>query len=171
MSLWVAASQAAEKVNSMRLLVAQALLPVRVLLHLSSMHSQEWLCYSTFSAACSDAGVFLANGRQTPAAKEPSYKFATAGERKGRHHSGYQQNRVSRPKHLVRGNSPIVQERLLANLGLALPLWPELLMKFHKPHCPFDRLFLRLQFKHRVPAEDFLSLSERPVSDGNFPSR
>src|SRR3984893_1880370 len=30
--------------------VAQALLPVRVLLPLSSMHSQEWLCYSTLSA-------------------------------------------------------------------------------------------------------------------------
>src|SRR5713101_5775933 len=41
-----------EKVNSKRLLVAQALLPVLVLLHLSPMHSQEWLCYSTFSAAC-----------------------------------------------------------------------------------------------------------------------
>ncbi len=44
--------QVAEKVNSKRLLVAQALLPVLVLLHLSPMHSQEWLCYSTFSAAC-----------------------------------------------------------------------------------------------------------------------
>ncbi len=33
------ALQSAEKVNSMRLLVAQALLPVLVLLHLSSMHS------------------------------------------------------------------------------------------------------------------------------------
>src|SRR6266852_7686573 len=49
------ALQAAEKVNSKRLLVAQALLPVLVLLHLSSMHSQEWLCYSTFSATCSAA--------------------------------------------------------------------------------------------------------------------
>jgi hypothetical protein len=50
-----AAEQAAEKFNSKRLLVAQALLPVRVLLPLSSMHSQEWLCYSTFSAASSAA--------------------------------------------------------------------------------------------------------------------
>jgi hypothetical protein len=32
-------------------LVAQALLPVRVLLPLSSKHSQEWLCTSTLSAA------------------------------------------------------------------------------------------------------------------------
>jgi hypothetical protein len=47
-----AALQAAEKVNSKRHLVAQALLPVLVLLPLTSMHSQEWLCYSTFSAAC-----------------------------------------------------------------------------------------------------------------------
>jgi hypothetical protein len=44
----VAAEQAAEKVNSKRFLVAQALLPVLILLHLSSMHSQEWLWYSTF---------------------------------------------------------------------------------------------------------------------------
>ncbi len=48
----VAAEQLAEKVNSEPLLVAQALLPVLVLLHLSFMHSQEWLCYSTFSASC-----------------------------------------------------------------------------------------------------------------------
>jgi hypothetical protein len=44
-------SEAAEKIDSKRFQVAQALLPVRVLLPLSSMHSQEWLCYSTFSAA------------------------------------------------------------------------------------------------------------------------
>jgi hypothetical protein len=46
------ALRAAEKVNSKRRLVAQAILPVLVLLHLSSMHSQEWLCYLTFSARC-----------------------------------------------------------------------------------------------------------------------
>ena len=34
----------------MRLLVALALLAERVLLRLPLMHSQEWLCYSTFSA-------------------------------------------------------------------------------------------------------------------------
>jgi hypothetical protein len=50
-SLWGAASQLAEKDDSKRLLVAQALLPVRVLLRLSLMHSHEWLCYPTFSAA------------------------------------------------------------------------------------------------------------------------
>jgi hypothetical protein len=44
------ALEAAEKVKSKRLLVAQALLPVLVLPHLPSMHSQEWLCYSIFSA-------------------------------------------------------------------------------------------------------------------------
>jgi hypothetical protein len=47
------ASQAAEKVDSERVLVAQALLPVLNLQHLHSAHSQEWLCYWTFSAACS----------------------------------------------------------------------------------------------------------------------
>jgi len=37
------AKQVAEKVDSKRFLVAQALLPVRVLLRLLLMHSQEWL--------------------------------------------------------------------------------------------------------------------------------
>jgi hypothetical protein len=46
------AEQAAEKVDSERVLVAQALLPVLNLQHLHSAHSQEWLCYWTFSAAC-----------------------------------------------------------------------------------------------------------------------
>ena len=31
--------------------MAQALLPVRVSLHLCWAHSQEWLCHLTFSAA------------------------------------------------------------------------------------------------------------------------
>jgi hypothetical protein len=34
------------------LLCHQALLPVRFLLPLSSKHSQEWLCYATFTANC-----------------------------------------------------------------------------------------------------------------------
>src|SRR5260370_32641083 len=63
--LKVAAEQAAEKVNSNRLLVAQAFLPVLVLLHLSSMHSQEWLCYSTFSAASEAATHKTSLGRIT----------------------------------------------------------------------------------------------------------
>jgi hypothetical protein len=46
------AEQAAEKVDSERVLVAQALLPVLNLQHLHSAHSQECLCYWTFSAAC-----------------------------------------------------------------------------------------------------------------------
>src|ERR1700731_3566446 len=49
---------AAGKVNSNRLLVAQALLPVRVLLPLPSKHSQQWLCYSTLSAAFIHAAEF-----------------------------------------------------------------------------------------------------------------
>jgi hypothetical protein len=32
-------------------LAAQALLPMRCLLQLHVVHSQEWLCYSTFSVA------------------------------------------------------------------------------------------------------------------------
>jgi hypothetical protein len=39
------AEEAAEKVDSERVLVAQALLPVVNLQHLHSAHSQEWLCY------------------------------------------------------------------------------------------------------------------------------
>src|SRR2546430_7915150 len=41
----------------------------------------------------------------------------------------------------------------LANLGLALPAGPELLVKFHEAHCSFDRLFFRLQLKLRVPTD------------------
>jgi hypothetical protein len=51
-----ALSHALEQCKLGRLLVAQALLPVRVLLPLSPKHSQEWLCYSTFSAAYLAAG-------------------------------------------------------------------------------------------------------------------
>src|SRR5260370_24105557 len=65
------ALQAAEKVNSNRLLVAQAFLPVLVLLHLSSMHSQEWLCYLTFSAASLAAeGESGAGSNRTPPESE-----------------------------------------------------------------------------------------------------
>jgi hypothetical protein len=41
--------QAVEKIDSERILVAQALLPVRIS---QSAHSHEWLCYPTFSATC-----------------------------------------------------------------------------------------------------------------------
>jgi hypothetical protein len=50
-----AAEQAAEKVDSAKIFVGQALLPVRVLLHLPKMDSQEWLSYWTFSATCEAA--------------------------------------------------------------------------------------------------------------------
>jgi hypothetical protein len=52
------ASQAAEKVDSERVLVAQALVPVLNLQHLHAAHSQEWLCYWTFSATCSACVLF-----------------------------------------------------------------------------------------------------------------
>jgi hypothetical protein len=45
------AEQVAEKVGSATNLVGQALLPVRVLLYLRKMDSQEWLSYWTSSAA------------------------------------------------------------------------------------------------------------------------
>jgi hypothetical protein len=48
--------RAIEKCKMKPLLVAQALLPVRVLLRLSSMHIREWMCYFTFSAAYLAAG-------------------------------------------------------------------------------------------------------------------
>src|SRR5258705_11196361 len=76
-----------------------------------------------------------------------------------------------RPEHLVRADCASIQERLLANLGLALPARPVLLMKFHKGHRSFDRLFLGLQFKYRIPTEDFLCLGEGSVSHGKFDSR
>jgi hypothetical protein len=50
-----AAKQAAEKVDSAKIFVGQALLPVRVLPHLPKMDSQEWLSYWTFSASCKGA--------------------------------------------------------------------------------------------------------------------
>jgi len=46
------AEGAAEKVRSGPVLVAQPLLAVWFLQHLAKAHSQEWLCYSTFSVAC-----------------------------------------------------------------------------------------------------------------------
>jgi hypothetical protein len=51
----VAAEQAAEKVRSEPGLVAQPLLAVWILQHLTKAYSQEWLCYTIFSAACEAA--------------------------------------------------------------------------------------------------------------------
>src|ERR1700730_16655769 len=59
----------------------------------------------------------------------------------------------------------------LADLGLTLPAWPVFVMTFHETRRSFERLFLRLQFKNCIPAEDFLGLCERPVGDGNLSSR
>ena len=58
----------------------------------------------------------------------------------------------------------------LADLGLTLPAWPVLVMKFHETPGSLDRL-LRFQFKNCIPAEDFLGLGERSVGDGNFSAR
>ncbi len=50
----VADEEVPEKVGSTWGLVAQALLPVRVLLELTRAHRQECLCYTTFSPTCED---------------------------------------------------------------------------------------------------------------------
>src|SRR5712691_1780901 len=71
---------------------------------------------------------------------------------------------------LIRADCAVIQEGLLTNLGLALPARPVLLMQFHETHRAFDRLLLRLQFKHSVPTEDFLSLGEGPIGHGNLSS-
>src|SRR6266446_1325165 len=80
----------------------------------------------------------------------------------------------------VRGN-PCAQDRLcfgneilriehLANLSLAFPSRPVLLVKFHEELRALDRLFFRLQVKLRIPADNLLGLRERPVNDGDLPS-
>src|SRR5713101_3120257 len=71
---------------------------------------------------------------------------------------------------LIRADCAVIQEGLLTNLGLALPARPVLLMQFHETHRAFDRLLLRLQFKHSVPTEDFLSLGEGSIGHGNLSS-
>ena len=46
------AEETAEKVSEGSVFVAQPLLAVWFLQHLTKAHSQEWLCYPAFSAAC-----------------------------------------------------------------------------------------------------------------------
>src|SRR6266403_1692343 len=48
----------------------------------------------------------------------------------------------------------------LANLGLALPSRPVFFVKFHEAYRSFDRLLLRLQFKLRIAADNFLGVRE-----------
>src|SRR6266436_4102174 len=80
----------------------------------------------------------------------------------------------------VRGN-PYAQDRLcfgneilriehLANLSLAFPSRPVLLVKFHEELRAFDRLFFRLQVKLRIPADNLLGFREWPVNHGDLPS-
>jgi hypothetical protein len=60
-----AALQAAEKVHLEPGLVAQPLLAVWILQRLTKAHSQEWLCYTTFSAACEAyAGLVLSKAQK-----------------------------------------------------------------------------------------------------------
>src|SRR6266849_2748301 len=86
---------------------------------------------------------------------------------------------LSKPLH-VRGH-PQAQDRLcfgnevfrtehLANLGFASPSRPVLLVKLHEARRRFNRFFLRLQVKLRIPADNLLGLREGPVDHGNLPS-
>src|SRR5436190_6370733 len=59
----------------------------------------------------------------------------------------------------------------LANLRLALPPWPVFLVQFHEAHRPFNGLFLRLQLKDSIAADDFLGLGEGSVDLGQLSSR
>src|SRR6267154_5637111 len=67
--------------------------------------------------------------------------------------------------------SEVFRPKDLANFGLALPAGPVSLVKFHEARRPFNRFFLRLQLKDRIPADDFLGLGERPVDRDDLPSR
>src|SRR5216683_1517513 len=57
----------------------------------------------------------------------------------------------------------------LANLGLAFPSRPVLLVKFHEALRPFDRFLFRLQLKLRIPADNLFGLGEGPVDHGDLP--
>src|ERR1700720_3310409 len=88
----------------------------------------------------------------------------------GRRHR-YPSYAALRTRELLSLGSVLRRREHLADLGLTLPARPVLVMKLHETPRSLDRIFLRLQFKHREPAEDFLGLRERPVGDGNFSSR
>src|SRR3984893_12160544 len=79
--------------------------------------------------------------------------------------------RIGAPEHLGRADCFSIMEGLLANLSYTLPSRPVLSMEFHEGHRSFDRLFFRLQFKHRVPAENLLSLGEGPIGHSNLSPR
>src|SRR5205807_4641527 len=66
---------------------------------------------------------------------------------------------------LLRVLSKVLRAKHLANLGLALPSRPVLLVKFHKLLCRVDRLLLRIEFELRVPADNFLGFGEGPIDD------
>src|SRR5712692_10645610 len=65
--------------------------------------------------------------------------------------------------------SEVLRTENLANLGLALPARPVLLVKFHELHRRLDRFFLRFQLKLCVTADDLLGFGERPVGHGDLP--
>src|SRR5277367_4890248 len=65
----------------------------------------------------------------------------------------------------------VLHSEYLADLCLALPSRPVFQMKFHKAHCPFDRLLLRFQFELRIAADHLLGLGERPIDHGQLTAR
>src|SRR5207248_3078094 len=66
--------------------------------------------------------------------------------------------------------SEVFRPEDLANLDLALPARPMLLVQVHEPDRRFHGLFLRLQLMHRVAADDLLGLGKGPVDHGDVPA-
>src|SRR5580692_4965287 len=58
----------------------------------------------------------------------------------------------------------------LANFGLALPSRPVFLVQLHELPRSFHRLFLRLQLKQRVPADNLFRFREWSVRHGDAPA-
>src|SRR5229473_5267934 len=61
--------------------------------------------------------------------------------------------------------SEVLRPEQLPNLGLALPSWPVLFVKFHKLLCRLDRLLLRIKLELGISADNFLGFGEGPIDD------
>jgi len=59
--------------------------------------------------------------------------------------------------------SEVLRAKQLANLGLALPSRPVLLVKFHKLLSRLDRLLLRIKLELRISADHFLGFGEGSI--------
>src|SRR2546422_9421734 len=58
----------------------------------------------------------------------------------------------------------------LANLALAVPPWPVLLVQSHEGPRGFERLISRLRLEYGIAADDLLGLGEGPVGHGQLAS-